>query len=66
MSATRTEAMPVPEGFRLGRHPVASPFNDLVGPFYEKRDGEWRIDARRFETDVAQIFAVHESMAEER
>lgn len=32
-------ALEVPEGFRRGKHPLASPFNDLVGPFYERRDG---------------------------
>lgn len=32
-----TEA--IPEGFQLAKRPRPNPFNDLVGPFYEKRAG---------------------------
>lgn len=37
MSASRP-APGVPEGFQRGRQSLASHFNELVGPFYERRD----------------------------
>ena len=38
--STSRPASGVPEGFRRGEHPLTSHFNELVGPFYERRDGE--------------------------
>ena len=32
--------LPIPEGFVLPQRPRRNPFNELVGPFYERRRGE--------------------------
>jgi acyl-coenzyme A thioesterase 13 len=39
MSAA-TESSPVPEGFHRVQRPQPNPFNELVGPFYLRRDGK--------------------------
>lgn len=50
MSASR-DSEGIPEGFHRSRRPVPNPFNEMVGPFYERRSGKevalgLRIEAR--------------------
>ena len=35
-----TNALPIPEGFHRVQRSRPNPFNDLVGPFYVRRDGK--------------------------
>lgn len=34
-----SQAIEVPEGFRRVQRPQPNPFNEMVGPFYERRNG---------------------------